>query len=152
MIARVLGVIAASIWFSSMLKVTGSMSTNTGRAPNRAIDPAVAPKVKGVVITSSFGPISRAIRARSRASEPEAHPIANFAPTYSAISASSACTSGPRMKCCESRTRVTASRTSSRIPANCAFRSRNWKSERIAPCPFGTSVCVRQLVATENSV
>ena len=37
------------------LKVSGSMSQNTGRAPTRAIVPAVAKKVNGEVITSSPG-------------------------------------------------------------------------------------------------
>ncbi len=42
MIARVLGVMAASILAGSMLKVSDSMSTKTGLAPVRQIAPAVA--------------------------------------------------------------------------------------------------------------
>ena len=42
MIAFVRGVIADATAAGSRLKLTGSMSTRTGRAPTRAIDPAVA--------------------------------------------------------------------------------------------------------------
>ena len=42
MIAFVRGVIAAAACAGSMLNVTGSMSTSTGRAPTRTIAPAVA--------------------------------------------------------------------------------------------------------------
>ena len=81
-----------------MLKDSGSMSTNTVRAPSRATTPAVAKKEYGVVITSSpaFRPI--AIKAASRASVPDETPIANGTPQYAATSSSSAVTSGPRMK------------------------------------------------------
>ena len=47
------------------------MSTKTGLAPVRAMAPAVAKKVYGVVITSSPGPMPSAIRLTSRASLPE---------------------------------------------------------------------------------
>ena len=50
MIARVRGVIAASISDASMLQVSGSMSTNTGTPPSSTIISAVAAKVNGVVI------------------------------------------------------------------------------------------------------
>ncbi len=65
-----------SSFCGSILKVTGSISTNTGFAPSLAIQPAVAKKVKGVVITRSPCPVSRAIRARSSASVPEETPSA----------------------------------------------------------------------------
>jgi hypothetical protein len=42
MITRVRGVTAASIRAGSMLQVSGSMSTKTGLAPVRQIEPAVA--------------------------------------------------------------------------------------------------------------
>lgn len=45
------------------------MSQNTGRAPARAIVPAVAKNVKGLVMTASPGPISSAIKAPARLSE-----------------------------------------------------------------------------------
>ena len=44
MMARVRGVTAAAAAAGSMLYVTGSMSTNTGVAPIRAMHPAVAKK------------------------------------------------------------------------------------------------------------
>ena len=43
------------------MKVTGSISQNTGRAPVRAIVPAVAKKVNGEVITSSPAPMLSAV-------------------------------------------------------------------------------------------
>ena len=70
MIALVRGVIAASSNAASMFAVSGSTSTNTGLAPTSAMTSAVATKVKGEVMTSSPGPISRAIRAISSASVP----------------------------------------------------------------------------------
>ncbi len=125
MTARVLGVMADSNFAGSKLYVTGSMSTNTGRAPRRAIEPAVATKVNGVVTTSSPGPTPYAIRARSSASEPEAQPSANSHPTNFAISPSSAATSDPMMNCWLSRTRATTENTSSRMGANWDLKSRN---------------------------
>ena len=64
MIALVCGVMAAGELRPGRCckAVQGSISTKTGLAPRRTIDPAVAKKVNGVVITSSPGPILRAIR------------------------------------------------------------------------------------------
>jgi hypothetical protein len=62
----------------------GSMSTNTGFAPSRAIDPAVAKKVKLGQITSSPGLTPSAISAQSSASVPLETPIACLVPQYSA--------------------------------------------------------------------
>ncbi len=45
MIARVFGPILRATSSGSQWKVSGSMSTNTGFAPTRQIDPAVAKKV-----------------------------------------------------------------------------------------------------------
>ena len=45
MIALVFGVIAASSFAGSRLKVTGSMSTNVGWAPTREMAPTVAKNV-----------------------------------------------------------------------------------------------------------
>src|SRR5574343_1266009 len=58
---------------------------------------AVATKVKGVVITSSPGPMSAASSARCSASVPLAQVMACLTPRYLAASASKACTFGPRM-------------------------------------------------------
>src|SRR5579883_2345237 len=123
MIARVRGVMAASIRAGSMLYVSGSMSTKTGRAPSRQIVLAVAKKVYGVVMTSSPGPIPRAIKGSSRASVPEPQPTPRAAPQYSASSASSCATSGPMTNIWLSITRRTTSSISSRIVRYCAFRS-----------------------------
>ena len=56
------------------------MSTKTGFAPVRQIEPAVAKNEYGVVITSSPGPILAAIKGKSRASVPEAQPIPRAMP------------------------------------------------------------------------
>ena len=53
-----------------MLKVSASMSTNTGTAPARWIAPAVAKNENGAVMISSPGAMSSAISARSSASVP----------------------------------------------------------------------------------
>jgi hypothetical protein len=58
-----------------MLKLAGSMSTNTGTAPVRAMVPAVAKKVNGVVMTASPAPISSVMSARSSASVPDETPM-----------------------------------------------------------------------------
>ena len=50
----------ASTAAGERLKVTGSMSQNSGRAPARAMVPAVAKKVKGLVMTASPGADLRA--------------------------------------------------------------------------------------------
>src|SRR5271157_4395862 len=128
MMARVFGVMTAAINAGLMLKVTGSMSTKTGFAPTRAMEPAVAMKLKGDVMTSSPGPMPAAIKERTRASVPEAQPMANLAPSFAASSSSRSFTSGPRMKYWLSKTRVTAAITSSRMEANWARRSRKSKA------------------------
>ncbi len=81
MMARVRGVMRASIAEASMLQVSGSTSTNTGLAPSSTIISAVAAKVKGVVMTSSPGPMSSAISAISSASVPLATVMQWRAPT-----------------------------------------------------------------------
>ncbi len=117
------GVTASATREASMLYERGSMSTKTGRAPRRAIAAAVAKNENGVVITSSPDLTSRAIKASSSPSEPEAQPTAYFALQYSAIEVSSWRTSSPRTKRCEASTRSTARCTPSRIEAYCDWRS-----------------------------
>ena len=51
------------------------MSQNTGRAPARAMVPAVAKNVNGLVMTSSPAPISSAISASNNASVPDETPM-----------------------------------------------------------------------------
>ena len=70
MIALVFGVIAASIFAGSMHLVFGSQSTKTAVAPAIQIASAVAKKVLDVVMTSSPGPMPRAIKASQIASVP----------------------------------------------------------------------------------
>jgi len=93
----VFSVIAASIFAALMLYVSGSMSTKTGFAPRRAIEPAVEKKVKGVVITSSPDPMSSAINAERIASVPLETPTANLQSLIEAIFCSSCSTFGPPM-------------------------------------------------------
>jgi hypothetical protein len=59
-IALVRGVMAASTRLLSMHNVSGSMSTNTGVARSKRMQFVDAMKLKGVVMTSSPGPISKA--------------------------------------------------------------------------------------------
>src|SRR5208283_2721770 len=108
---------------ASRFKVPGSTSTKTGVAPARTIALAEAKKLKAVVITESPGLTPAATSASQSASVPDAHPTAPAAPVIAAISRSSACTSGPRMKLWESHTRSIAASTSSRMPAYCRRKS-----------------------------
>ena len=72
--ARVFGVMAASILVTSILRVFGSESTNTGVAPASQIASAVAKKVFDVVMISSPGPSPRARKTSNSASVPELTP------------------------------------------------------------------------------
>src|SRR5207249_9201445 len=76
--ALVFGVMAASILAGSMHLVFGSQSTNTAVAPAIQIASAVAKKVLGWVMTSSPGPMSKAISASQMASVPLQTPMAYF--------------------------------------------------------------------------
>ena len=64
MIARVRGVMARSAASGSRLKVSGSMSANTGVAPHCHTELAVAMKDSDGTITSSPGPTPDAYSAR----------------------------------------------------------------------------------------
>src|SRR5437762_426398 len=92
-------------------------------APRRAIAPAVAKKLYGVVMTSSPGPMFSAIRQASRASLPEETPIACEHPEYAAIAFSHCSTLGPSMKCWDSNTSASAFSISAFMAAYCALRS-----------------------------
>ena len=74
----VLGVIAASIFVTSMLQVSGSISTNTALAPVNQMASAVAKNVLEVVMTSSPAPTPSAKSASHSASVQELTPIAVF--------------------------------------------------------------------------
>src|ERR1044072_1630458 len=123
MMTFVRGVIASATRDGSRLYVRGSISTNMGRAPSRAMQAAVAKNENGVVITSSPALTSSAIKASSKASEPDAQPIACFVWQYSAIELSSRRPSSLRTKRCELMTRSTACCNSSRMETYCACRS-----------------------------
>src|SRR6266571_2520096 len=77
--ARVRGVMARPTAAGSMLKVSGSTSTNTGVPPALWIAPAVAKNVNGVVMTSSPGFRPSALSGSRSASVPLAQAIAYFA-------------------------------------------------------------------------
>src|SRR5947209_7591462 len=87
MIARVRGVSASSIRSSSMLRVSGRMSTKTGTAPRNAIALAHDEKVKDGTITSSPGPRSSRRQASSSAAVPEQVSSALAAPVRASIRA-----------------------------------------------------------------
>ena len=96
--AFVLLVIANAILVGSTLQVLGSTSTKIGLAPTWQIASTVAAKVRGVVMTSSPGPMSQAFRAKHRASVPEDTPTASFVWQNSANSLSKRATSSPWIK------------------------------------------------------
>src|SRR5262249_51761313 len=98
------------------------MSAKIGRAPTRMIELAVAKKEKGVVRTSSPGPIRAAASARKIASVPDAQPTV-LAPRNSDARCSNSVTALPRMYCWESQTRSIAAKTSTRIWAYCREKS-----------------------------
>ncbi len=93
--ALVRGPIAASIFARSILRVAGSMSTNTGRAPARSITFAVATHDSGVVTTSSPGPMFASASAISSAPVPEVSARTGRPPKYSESRASNAFACGP---------------------------------------------------------
>src|SRR5450759_4179236 len=95
MIALVRLVIAASSLSRSMLRVTGSMSANTGVAPTSSITFAVATQEIGVVMTSSPAPMPAMRRAISMVQVPELKVRTGRPPKYSDNLASNASTFGP---------------------------------------------------------
>src|SRR6185503_18049464 len=105
------------------LRVTGSTSANTGRAPARRTARAVKAAVRGEVMTSSPAARPSASRASWIASVPLTTAMACRAWSEAASSRSKASPSGPRMNQPESRTRATAASISGRKAATCALRS-----------------------------
>ena len=71
MMALVRGVMAASTWSRSMLRVVRPQSTNTGLAPTLTIMFGAAKKLMAEVITSSPGPTPAICRASSMAAVAE---------------------------------------------------------------------------------
>ena len=95
MMALVRPVMSGSMPPGSRLKHSGHESVNTGLAPTRTIDPAVAKNVNDGQITSSPGPIPSAISATRMASVPEDMPTPKRAPATAAAALSNCSTSGP---------------------------------------------------------
>ena len=84
------GVIAASTFFRSILRVIGSISANTGVAPTSRITLAVATQEIGVVMTSSPAPIPAMRRAISMVQVPELNVRTGRPPKYADNCASNA--------------------------------------------------------------
>ena len=84
MTALVRSVITARMVSAVMFWLSGSTSANTGTAPAVTIEDAEARKVRGVVMTSSPGPMPSAFSATSRATVPLASATAWVVPAHSA--------------------------------------------------------------------
>src|SRR5258708_15997856 len=96
-IARVAGVMAASTRARSMLRVAGSISTKTGRAPTSRTTLLVATQESGVVMTSWPGPTPAMRSAISIVQVPELKARTGRPPQYSESFASKAFTCGPEV-------------------------------------------------------
>src|SRR5215213_3779158 len=116
-IARVRSVIAASMFATLRLPVSGSTSTNTGFAPASRIAVEEAMNVIGVVITSSPGPTPSPINARCSAPVQLVTPIACRTFRYSANCFSKRSTQAPVVSIGFANTSATAS--SSGFPRSC---------------------------------
>jgi hypothetical protein len=93
--AEVSGVIMASIWATSMLKVSSSVSTKAGIKPARRMGAMSVEKVRGEVMTSEPGGRSSSSTARYSADEPELHISPNGFPNRAATRRSISATLGP---------------------------------------------------------
>ena len=113
MIALVAGVIAASTASKSMLRVSGSISTNTGRAPTVRMTLLVATHDSGVVITSSPGPTAARRSAISSAAVPELKTRTGRPPKRAESCASNSFTCGPDVSQPERKTSPTPAMVSS---------------------------------------
>lgn len=78
-----------------MLQVFGSQSTKTAVAPAIQMASAVPKKLLDVVMTSSPGPMPRAMKANQSASVPEFTPTVSLARQHSASSFSNCLSLGP---------------------------------------------------------
>src|ERR1035437_3893067 len=113
MMARVAGVMAASIRARSMLRVTGSMSTKTGRAPTSRMTLLVATQESGVVMTSWPGPMPAMRSAISIVHVPEVKARTGRPPKNSESLASNSFALGPDVIQPERRTSTTPAMVSS---------------------------------------
>ena len=98
-----------------MFRVTGSMSTNTGRAPTARITWLVATHESGVVMTSCPGPTPAMRSAISIVQVPELKTRTGRPPQYSESFASNAFTFGPDVIQPERSTSATPAIVSSSI-------------------------------------
>ncbi len=108
MMALVRSVILAATEAGSILPSL-PMSASTGVAPVCRITLTVAQNVRGVVITSSPGPIPSATNAKCSPAVQELTPKARGAATYSANSFSNCDVRGPVVSQPERRVRTTSS-------------------------------------------
>ena len=113
--ALVFSVITDSIPSGFKQKPSSSTSIKIGLAPTIITTEAVAKNVKGVVITSSPGPILFAIITKWPAVVPLLVATAYFTPHISANSSSNLATSGPCAMIPDFRTLSTAARSSDPI-------------------------------------
>jgi len=97
MMARVLWVTAASAAGRSILRVRGSTSTNTGRAPTASTTFAVATHESGVVMTSWPAPMPARRSATSSVAVPELKQRTGRPPQWRESAASNAFTCGPEV-------------------------------------------------------
>ena len=123
MIAFVRDVSRRSTSAGSRFSVAASTSANTGVAPTRAIDSAVAKNVNAGQMTSSPAPIPSASRTSTSASVPFATPTVSGTPRYSAASCSKAATFGPNTNVPCSSTSAKASLSAGMSGSYCAFTS-----------------------------
>src|SRR4051812_30892344 len=113
--ALIAGVIAADTRARSIFRVTGSISTNTGRAPTSRITLLVATQESGVVMTSWPGPIPAIRNAISIVQVPELKTRTGRSPQAAESLASSSFTFGPDVIQPERRTSATPAIVSSSI-------------------------------------
>ena len=124
-IARVRGVIFFSTSAGSMLKLSGSQSTNTGVAPHSVAPQAVAMNVLTGMMTSSPREMPSDQSTRWLPAVPELTPQQNPAPCSLPKLFSNSETDLPSMNAELSRTPLIAASISGLIEWYCAFRSTN---------------------------
>src|SRR5664280_1948552 len=140
--ARVRGVMAASIRPASIRYVSGSMSTKTGEAPVKRVELTVAWKVCETVITSSPGPSPRPAKMDMRATVPFETAIACLAPQNAAQRSSSSATFRPWAIMPLFRTSVTAATSS-------GPRSGRAGGIMLDSCALRRSLCQRAVLGIE---
>src|SRR5512135_125782 len=125
MIARVRAPMRASTWPRSMLRVTGSQSTNTGVAPTFTIMLRTVKKLCAQVITSLPGPMPASCSAISTAAVAEVTTRTGRPPQNSDSAASKRSTQGPLVMWPERSTSPTAAIVASSIRGLANFRFRS---------------------------